>query len=73
VFGVNYGMRCVGWGVFDEKVLGTVHVAIGNNVHLEGTNKASIHVDFVLHKPTVKADDSVVMQKGKLARLKLAL
>jgi hypothetical protein len=71
--GVNCGMRCVGWDVFDEKVLGTVHVAIGNNVHLEGTNKASIHVDFVLHKPTVKADDSVVMQKGKLARLKLAL
>jgi leucyl aminopeptidase (aminopeptidase T) len=59
--------------VFDEKVLGTVHVAIGNNVHLEGTNKASIHADFVLHKPTVKADDSVVMQKRKLARLKLAL
>jgi aminopeptidase len=41
--GTNYGMKPIGWTLYDEKALGTVHIAIGNNTHLGGANKASIH------------------------------
>jgi len=64
--GINYGMKPIGLRIFDEKALGTVHVAIGNNVHLGGINEASIHIDFILHKPTVKADKGIIMEDGKV-------
>jgi leucyl aminopeptidase (aminopeptidase T) len=34
--GINDGLKPVGWSVFDEKALGTAHIALGNNVHLGG-------------------------------------
>jgi hypothetical protein len=63
--GTNYAMRSTGLRIYDEKALGTAHVAIGNNVHLGGVNEASIHFDFNLYKPTVKADDHVVIEGGR--------
>jgi aminopeptidase len=66
--GINNGMKPVGWSIYDEKALGTAHIAIGNNIHLGGTNKSSIHVDFVLHKPTIKADNELLMEKGEITR-----
>lgn len=67
--GINYGMKPLGWSIYDEKALGTAHIAIGNNIHLGGANKSSIHVDFVLHKPTVKADDELMMEEGEIVTL----
>jgi leucyl aminopeptidase (aminopeptidase T) len=64
--GINYGMKLTGYRIYDEKALGTVHIAIGNNVHLGGVNKASIHWDFVLHSPNIEVDDVLLMKKGKL-------
>ena len=64
--GINYGVRLTGYRIYDEKALGTAHIAIGNNVHLGGTNKASIHWDFVLHSPTIEVDDTPLMKKGKI-------
>ncbi len=66
--GANYGMKPVGWSIYDEKALGTVHIAIGNNVHLGGVNEASIHIDFVLNKPTIKADKETVMEQGRFLK-----
>ena len=63
--GINCGMKPIGWRVYDKKALGTAHIAIGNNIHLGGVNKASIHIDFVLHNPTIKADDKIIMDTGK--------
>jgi leucyl aminopeptidase (aminopeptidase T) len=63
--GINYGMKPMGYRIFDEKALGTVHIAIGNNVHLGGVNKASIHYDFVLYKPNVEVDNVFIMSNGK--------
>jgi len=64
--GINYGVQLTGYRMFDEKALGTAHVAIGNNIHLGGVNKASIHWDFVLHNPSIEVDDIPLMKKGKL-------
>lgn len=30
-----------------EKILGTVHVAIGNNIHMGGEVESDLHEDFV--------------------------
>ena len=66
--GTNYGMKPVGWSIYDEKALGTAHIAIGNNIHLGGVNEASIHIDFVLNKPTIKADKEPVMEQGRFLK-----
>jgi len=65
--GTNYGIKPVGWSIYDEKALGTAHIAVGNNIHLGGVNEASIHVDFVLDKPTIEADNKVILRKGRIA------
>lgn len=49
-----------------EKILGTVHVAIGNNVHFGGMVEADLHQDFVLPRPSVYADDDTLMDDGDL-------
>jgi leucyl aminopeptidase (aminopeptidase T) len=64
--GINYGMKLTGYRIYDEKALGTAHIAIGNNIHLGGVNKASIHLDFVLNKPSIEVDNVPLMEKGKL-------
>ncbi len=48
----------------DEKVLGTVHVAIGRD--FEEQSPALIHVDCVIRQPTVYFDGEKVMDKGRL-------
>lgn len=65
--GINYGMKPIGYRLYDEKALGTSHIAIGNNIHLGGVNKASIHWDFVLNTPSIEVDNTLLMEKGKLA------
>jgi hypothetical protein len=64
--GINHGMKPIGLRISDEKALGTVHLAIGNNVHLGGKNEASIHIDFNLYKPTVNADNELVIRDGHI-------
>jgi len=52
----------------DEKVLGTVHIAIGNNKGpaYGGRNSSSIHWDMIMTEPTVVVDGKTVMKDGKL-------
>jgi leucyl aminopeptidase (aminopeptidase T) len=64
--GINYGMKLTGYRIYDEKALGTAHIAIGNSTQLGGVNKASIHWDFVLRNPSIEVDGIPLMEKGKL-------
>jgi aminopeptidase len=50
----------------DEKVMGTAHIALGNNISMGGTCDVGIHVDGVILNPTVKIDDRIILQDGKL-------
>jgi len=50
----------------DEKVLGTVQLALGNNITMGGKVNVPIHLDGVITKPTLYFDDKVVMKNGKL-------
>ncbi len=50
----------------DEKVLGTAHIAFGNNVSFDGTNDVDIHLDCVFFRPTISVDGKKIMENGKL-------
>lgn len=51
-----------------EKMKGTIHIAIGDNSHMGGLNKADLHQDFVIRAPTVKMDNKIVLKNGKVTR-----
>lgn len=68
-FGIGLNPKAVLCGsvLEDEKVMGTVHIAIGNNINFGGKNKAEIHLDGVILEPTLKVDDrKIIMDKGRL-------
>lgn len=48
-----------------EKILGTVHIAVGDNSHLGGFVESDIHEDFVLSEPTLYLDNIAVIKDGK--------
>lgn len=50
----------------DEKVLGTVHIAFGNNKGFGGNVDVPIHLDGMIIAPTVTIDGVTVMEKGNL-------
>ena len=64
--GTNYRARITGNVLEDEKVLGTIHVAFGNNLGFGGNNNARIHLDAVLKKPSVWFDNTIVIKNGRL-------
>jgi aminopeptidase len=53
-----------------EKIMGTIHIALGDNSTFGGTVKTPFHQDFVFFRPTVSlllkdGGKSVLMRKGK--------
>lgn len=47
-FGLNeHVTQLCGYTLLDEKMVGTFHIAIGDNTMFGGTNKAMCHIDFV--------------------------
>lgn len=64
--GTNDRARITGMVLEDEKVAGTVHVALGNNVGMGGTVDVPIHLDGVLRRPTLTIDGQVVVDAGRL-------
>jgi len=50
----------------DEKVMGTIHIALGNNMSMGGTVNVPIHLDGIVKNPTVEFDGKIIMEKGKL-------
>jgi aminopeptidase len=63
--GTNYKAKITGNVLEDEKVLGTIHVAFGNNLAFGGKNKARIHLDAVIRSPSVWLDGKLIIRKGK--------
>jgi leucyl aminopeptidase (aminopeptidase T) len=66
--GTNERARITGSVITDEKVLGTAHVAFGDNSSPSygGDNRAAIHVDGVMADATIEADGAVVFALGAL-------
>lgn len=64
--GLNENAKLTGLPTIDEKVLGTAHIALGNNTFMGGKINAPNHHDLVFLSPTVYVDDVKIMEDGKL-------
>jgi leucyl aminopeptidase (aminopeptidase T) len=62
--GTNPQARLQGNIITDEKVLGTIHVAIGRNDFIGGKNVTAIHIDGVVGEPTLEIDGIKLFYKG---------
>jgi aminopeptidase len=63
--GINpaVGAPC-GYTLTDEKVLGTVHLALGDNEMLGGVNSSHLHWDMMILKPTLDVEGRKVLVDG---------
>ncbi|MFP4418801.1 MAG: aminopeptidase [Chitinivibrionales bacterium] len=50
----------------DEKVKGTVHLAIGDNASMGGNVQVPMHLDGIIKSPSVWLDNQLWMQRGEL-------
>jgi len=64
--GTSPSAKFTGCTLEDEKVLGTMHIGLGNNVSFEGKVDVPCHLDAVIHKPTLIIDDRVIIKDGDI-------
>jgi leucyl aminopeptidase (aminopeptidase T) len=64
--GTNDMAKLSGILLEDEKVKGTIHIALGNNITMGGSVNVPIHLDGVVKKPTVYLDGKLLMRNGEL-------
>lgn len=64
--GTNDQAQITGVILEDEKVMGTVHFALGDNKSMGGTVAVSSHLDGLILQPTVYVDGRMIMEAGKL-------
>ena len=50
----------------DEKILGTVHLALGENTMLGGVNDSTLHWDMMILRPTVEVDGRPLLVDGEM-------
>jgi aminopeptidase len=65
-FGIGTNDKAILTGVIleDEKVMGTIHIAFGDNKSMGGSVRVASHLDGLIKKPTVWFDDAVIMKDG---------
>lgn len=64
--GTNDKAKITGKILEDEKVLGTAHIALGNNKSYGGKLDVPIHLDGIFKDPTIFIDNKKIMVDGKL-------
>jgi leucyl aminopeptidase (aminopeptidase T) len=70
--GLNPKARIIGNILEDEKVIGTAHIALGNNLSFGGDNDVPLHLDGVITGPDVYVDGIKLMEKGSFVAWKAA-
>jgi aminopeptidase len=68
-FGIGTNDRAILTGVIleDEKVMGTIHIAFGDNKSMGGSVRVASHLDGLVKLPTVYFDDRLIMERGQFA------
>ena len=64
--GTNHQAQIDGAILEDEKVLGTVHIALGNNSAMGGKVSVPIHLDGLIRSATLSVDDRILLENGIL-------
>lgn len=52
----------------DKKVLGGVHIGIGDNRTWHGSQVATVHIDLILKKVSLELDGKPLLENGRLVR-----
>jgi aminopeptidase len=67
-FGIGTNDKAILTGLIieDEKVMGTIHIAFGDNKSMGGTVRVASHLDGLVKEPAVWFDDRKVMEGGRL-------
>jgi leucyl aminopeptidase (aminopeptidase T) len=67
-FGIGTNDKAILSGriIEDEKVMGTIHIAFGDNKSMGGSVRVASHLDGLVKAPTVWFDDRCIMKDGKL-------
>lgn len=63
--GANPKAKVIGNTLEDEKVLGTIHIALGNNMSYGGRPDVQFHKDGIIEEPTVTVDGRLIIRNGK--------
>jgi leucyl aminopeptidase (aminopeptidase T) len=64
--GTNDAAKLTGNVLEDEKILGTIHVAFGDNHSFGGVVRVPSHQDGIVLNSTVTIDDDVILNDGRL-------
>jgi leucyl aminopeptidase (aminopeptidase T) len=64
--GTNNKARVTGVILEDEKIYGTVHIALGSNDTFGGAVAAGIHVDGIITRPDLLVDGKLMVSGGKV-------
>jgi leucyl aminopeptidase (aminopeptidase T) len=64
--GTNDQAKITGVILEDEKVMGTVHIALGDNISMGGKVAVPSHLDGLILQPTVYVDGRMIMDAGRL-------
>ena len=66
-FGIGTNDRAKLSGVIleDEKVMGTIHIAFGDNKSMGGSVRVASHLDGLVKQPTVWFDERKIMESGR--------
>lgn len=66
-FGIGTNDKAILSGriIEDEKVMGTIHIAFGDNKSMGGTVRVASHLDGLVKEPTVWFDEVMIMKDGK--------
>ncbi len=54
----------IGHSLLDEKIFGSIHLALGENRMYGGVNDSSLHWDLVMLKSTVKVGSKTILKNG---------
>lgn len=67
-FGIGTNDRAILSGAIleDEKVMGTIHIAFGDNKSMGGRVRVASHLDGLVKQPTVWFDEREIMRDGRL-------
>lgn len=63
--GTNPEAKVSGNPLVDEKIMGTMHIALGNNLHMGGEQESEIHLDGIVSDPNFEVDGELVIENGE--------
>lgn len=57
--------KAIGYTITDEKMIGSIHIALGENRSFGGENESTLHWDLVMMEPSVRVDDRLIIEEGE--------